>query len=129
MILVDTSVWIDLLGKARKFRFEPEQWLQVATCNIVVQEVLQGISNDLAARRIQESLLALPRLSDPTPIELHLEAAEIYRRGRQKGYTIRSAADCLIASVAIRNQIPVLHQDRDFEVIARYTGLQTRTTF
>jgi predicted nucleic acid-binding protein len=40
-------------------------------------------------------------LSDPVPEAVFLQAAEIYRQGRQKGYTIRSSTDCLIAAIAI----------------------------
>ena len=32
--------------------------------------------------------------------------------------------DCLIAAVAIRAGIPVLHNDKDFDVLARHTDLQ-----
>ena len=53
-----------------------------------------------------------------------MEAAEIYRQGRKSGYTIRSSIDCLIAAIAIENDVPVWHKDRDFSFIARYSRLQ-----
>jgi len=56
---------------------------------------------------------------------MFLEAAELFRQGRRRGYTIRSSVDCLIAAVAIHNRVPVWHQDRDFTAIARYTSLRT----
>ena len=59
-------------------------------------------------------------------IEVFEEAAEIYRTGRVTGFTIRSPYDCLIAAVAIRNAIELLHSDRDFNTIARFTRLQSR---
>jgi predicted nucleic acid-binding protein len=31
---------------------------------------------------------------------------------------------CLIAAVAIRNDVPVLHHDADFDVLARHTPLR-----
>jgi hypothetical protein len=71
-------------------------------------------------------LLALPVLSDPLPIALFESAAEIFRLGRAKGYTIRASTDCLIAAIAIENGVPVWHKDRDFEAIARYTSLRAR---
>ena len=52
-------------------------------------------------------------------------AAELYRRCRRQGETVRKLLDCLIAAVAIRAGIPVLHNDRDFDVLARHTELQT----
>jgi predicted nucleic acid-binding protein len=51
-------------------------------------------------------------------------AAALYRRCRRQGETVRKLIDCLIAAVAIRATIPVLHNDRDFDVLARHTELQ-----
>ena len=52
------------------------------------------------------------------------EAARIYRTCRGSGETVRSTTDCLIAAMAIRNDVPVLHRDRDYDVIARHFPLQ-----
>jgi predicted nucleic acid-binding protein len=38
---------------------------------------------------------------------------------------VRGLTDCLIASVAIRARLPVLHMDTDFETISRHTALAT----
>jgi len=69
----------------------------------------------------------LPMLSNPLPRAAFLSAAELYRLGRAKGYTIRSSTDCLVAAIAIDNGVPVWHKDRDFESIARYTSLRTKS--
>jgi len=53
------------------------------------------------------------RLEDPVPAEAFVEAAEIYRSGRRRGYAIRSTVDCLIAAIAIRHGVPFWHKDRD----------------
>jgi predicted nucleic acid-binding protein len=100
LILVDTSIWIDLLAGTR-------------------QAGDAGDSLGVARR----PLLALPRVSDPVPLATFLHAADIYRLGRRKGYTIRSSTDCLIAAIAVENSLPVWHCDRDFSLIARYTSL------
>jgi predicted nucleic acid-binding protein len=130
VILVDTSVWIELLR--RKIRVDPEMLLEFVTCGPVLQEVLQGVAEGDAEGELvtpfQDALLALPRLDDPLPIEAFLEAAEMDRMARRKGYTIRSGVDCLIAAIALRHNIPVWHRDRDFETISRFTGLRTRKT-
>ncbi len=60
------------------------------------------------------------------PMETFLAAAEIYRQGHRKGYTIRSSMDCLIAAIALDHKLPVWHKDRDFENIACFTSLQTK---
>ncbi len=124
MILIDTSVWVDLLGKARRFSITQAQLMEVATCNPIVQEVLQGISGDLAYRKIKDAMLSFPLLSPEMNQELYLEAAEIYRIGRRRGLTIRSSVDCLIAAISIENDVAVWHADRDFEAIARFTKLK-----
>jgi len=126
MTLVDTSVWIELLNGTLGTRVAQEELLNFVTCGPVVQEVLQGLRDDPAVEALRAGLLALPLLSDPLPVALFLSAAEIYCLGRAKGYTIRSSTDCLIAAIAIENDVPVWHRDRDFESIARYTSLRTR---
>ncbi len=126
MMLVDTSVWIELLNGAAGSRVTEEELLNFVTCGPVLQELLQGLRDDPESDALREELLALPVLSDPVPIGLFLSAAEIYRLGRAKGYTIRSSTDCLIAAIAIENGVPVWHKDRDFEAVARYTSLRTK---
>ncbi len=126
MTLVDTSVWVELLNGPLGSRVTEAELLRFVTCGPILQEVLQGLRDDPASEALREGLLALPVLSDPLPIAIFLSAAEIYRLGRAKGYTIRSSIDCLIAAIAIENGVPVWHKDRDFEAIARYTSLRTR---
>ena len=124
MILVDTSIWIELLNRGRGAKVSPDDLLRFATCGPIVQEVLQGLRQSAVADAFREAFLALPRLSDPLPLDTFLEAAQIYRQGRKKGYTIRSSADCLIAAVAIEHRVPVWHRNRDFTSIAKYTTLE-----
>ena len=126
MTLVDTSVWIELLNGTLGSKVTEADLLNFVTCGPILQEVLQGLRDDPASEALREGLLALPVLSDPVPIALFLSAAEIYRLGRAKGYTIRSSTDCLIAAIAIENGVPVWHKDRAFETVARYTSLRTR---
>ena len=56
---------------------------------------------------------------------IHYEqAADLYRRCRQEGATVRKLIDCLIAAVAIDASVPILHKDRDFEILAMHTNLK-----
>jgi predicted nucleic acid-binding protein len=127
MILIDSSIWIDLLGLSRKDQLSQERLLEVATCPPVIQEVLQGIKNDLAYQRVKESMLALPRFGDPADMDLHLAASDLYRLARKQGITVRSSVDCLIATIALQNGLEVWHSDRDFQELAKITGLKTQT--
>jgi hypothetical protein len=125
MILVDTSIWIELLNGRLGRRVTEKDLLNFVTCGPVIQEVFEGLRDDPLSDALRVALLALPVMSDPVSLGLFLVAAEIYRQGRIKGYTIRSSTDCLIAAIAIENKVPVWHKDRDFEAISRFTNLRT----
>jgi predicted nucleic acid-binding protein len=124
VVLVDTSIWIT--DSAQPGFIESHAALdEVATCAPVIQEVLQGtrVHRYVAVRR---ALFAAQILESPMPLEVFEEAADIYRTGRAIGFSIRSGYDCLIAAIAIRNAVELLHSDRDFNTIARFTRLQSR---
>lgn len=122
MILVDTSIWIEVL--AGRQPVDPDDLLRLATCPPVLQEVRQGLRRSFPAEAFFENFQALPCLSPELPTPLFLAAAEIYREGRRRGITVRSSYDCLIAAIAIENKVPVWHRDRDFDAIAQYTPLR-----
>ena len=126
MILLDTSIWADLF-RHRRTEISAQDYEDFVTCGPVLQEVLQGMLDVPASEIFRQGLLKLNRLDDPLPVEAFLEAAEIYRSGRRRGYTIRSTVDCLIAAIAIRNGVTVWHKDRDYGTIARYTALRAVT--
>ncbi len=123
MILVDTSIWIELLSRKPRRTVPEEDLFRFVTCGPIIQEVFQGLRLDGQSHAFRRHFRALPVLSDPIPLRLFLAASDIYQQGRRKGITIRSSVDCLIAAVAIDNDAPVWHRDRDFTAIARYTGL------
>jgi predicted nucleic acid-binding protein len=129
LVLVDTSVWVQIFGPKTKYKLDYENIKRVATCPPIIQEILQGIKQDQHFTRVYDGLLALPRFGSPTEMDDYLLAADIYRTGRSKGYAIRSSADCLIAAIAIQNQLPVMHDDRDFSAIAKFTKLKTTPNF
>jgi len=81
---------------------------------------LQGVKNDFKYKEIKKFLLALPIFFPKK--ETYIKAAEIYRKCRKTGITIRSTVDCLIAQIAIENDLILLHKDRDFDKIAEIIG-------
>ena len=119
MILVDTSIWIELLAEKPRRPIREEALLRFVTCGPIVQEVFQELKPGPESHAFRSAFLATPTLSDPISLALFLSAAEIYRQGRRRGITIRSSVDCLIAAIAIENRVPVWHRDRDFDAIAR----------
>jgi predicted nucleic acid-binding protein len=125
MVLVDTSIWINLFSSKPSHKVSIEQLSTFATCLPVIQELIQGLNTSKSSVRIRDSILSLPRLCDSMSIDTYLHAADLYRSGRGRGYTIRSSTDCLIAAIAIECQIPVWHADRDFDIISKYTTLRS----
>lgn len=124
MLLVDTSVWIEVFRKPSRLRFSAYDLEQVVTCLPVVQEVLQGFPDDRAYRKAREALLSFPIVEAPLQTEVFEEAVVLYRNARRAGVTVRSGVDCLIAACAIRNDLTVLHLDRDFSGLAKVSPLK-----
>jgi len=124
VILVDTSVWVELLNRRPATPLREEDLFNLATCGPVVQEVLQGLRDHPSAAAFRAAFLSLPVLGDPLSVQTFQSAADIYRLGRSKGYTVRSSVDCLIAAIAIEHRVPVWHKDRDFDLLSRFTPLR-----
>lgn len=95
---------------------------EVIVIDPILLEVLAGARRD-AVGSLQRLLESQHREALSPKLDW-LDAATIYRELRWRGVTTRSHTDALIASVAIRLGVPVLHRDRDYSHIAEYTNLQ-----
>jgi hypothetical protein len=127
VVLVDSSVWIEVFRKPARVQLADIVDLdEIATCLPVIQEILQGFDSEAGFLRARQAMLAFPIVESPIGREVFLEAADLYRAGRRMGLTIRSSVDCLIAVCAIRNQLEVVHCDRDFDQIAKVAPLRER---
>jgi predicted nucleic acid-binding protein len=134
-IVVDSSIWIDFFNKKTNPKTEYLKYLllnirwssPVIILPIIIQEVLQGIEDDKNYVIIRENLQGLDFLHYD-PYKFSISAADLYRSLRKKGITIRKANDCLIAAICIANDIPLLHNDKDFDNIAKYTSLKIYKT-
>ena len=125
MILIDSSAWIEFLrdtGSPACDRVDGLLAEEFATCGPIRMEVLAG-ARDEAHLRGLEGLLARAATIDTVPADFDA-AATWYRRCRRGGDTVRRMVDCLIAAHAIRNDLPLLHADRDFDALARHTPLR-----
>jgi predicted nucleic acid-binding protein len=124
LILVDTSAWIDFLSgsdtpAAVALDGLIDRQVPFGLTEIILQELLQGVPSEDEFDRLY-SYLRTQRFFGPTKgLESHSEAARIYFRCRRKGITVRSTIDCLIAQVAIENDLLLLHNDRDYPQISR----------
>lgn len=125
MIAVDSSVWIDFYrgtstAQVDRLSEHLEAGELTAITDVVYMELLRGVRTDADVARMklgldQTSILQVRGLDD---FEF---AAELFRRARRKGHTI---LHCLIAAVCIREQVPLLHDDADFDRIADVSDLQ-----
>ncbi len=125
--LVDTSVWIEVFRRPARFDLQSVVDLEeVVTCLPVVQEVLQGFRDDRAFRVARDAMQALPIVEAPLGMVVFEQAVDLYRLARRAGATVRSSVDCLIAICAVRNDLTLLHHDRDFDQLARVAPLRSR---
>lgn len=124
MILIDTSAWVEFLrdtGSPTCLRVDEVLADEIATCHPVRMEVLAGARDE---RHLQDlrGLLARAAVVPTLPTDYE-EAAMLYRTCRRRGETVRKLIDSLVAAHAIRMQLPLLHADNDFAVLARHTPL------
>jgi len=127
-VLVDTSVWVNVFKgietKASLYLKHYNNQILAATCPVIVQEVLQGIISDKDYNIISSKLSSIVMLP-ANGYEYAHAAASLYRELRKKGITIRKPNDCLIAIYAIKNNVDLLHDDKDFTNIAAFSNLKT----
>lgn len=124
MLLVDTSVWIDFLaGQKTKavdcFNDRLAAREPFALTALIYLEVLQGVREPDKAKKIAAYLREQRLLTPPDELQTCDAAANLYRRCRAAGVTVRSTIDCLIAQIAIEHGAVLLHDDRDYAHIAR----------
>ena len=129
MILIDTSAWIEFLrntGSTVCALVDELLAHEFAICDAVRMEVLAGARDEshlLSLRRLLARATVIP--TEPADYD---DAAALYRRCRRQGETVRKLIDCLIASTAIRAEAQILHNDADFDVLARHTDLHIYAT-
>lgn len=127
MILVDTSIWIEVFRKKSTFDLEAQLDLgDVVTCLPVIQEVLQGFRDESAFRKAHRAMFAFPVIEAPIGRAVFEEATRLYRAARRSGLTVRSSVDCLIAACALGHELEVVHRDRDYPALARVSALRQR---
>ena len=126
MTLVDTSVWIEVFRRPARIDLASVVDIEeIAICLPILQEVLQGFRDEGAFRVTRESMLAFPIVESPLSQEVFEQAVELCRLARRAGVTVRSSVDCVIATCAVRNNLDLLHCDRDFDQLARIAPLRS----
>jgi predicted nucleic acid-binding protein len=128
LILIDASAFIEFLNRTGNREDTLIEQLIINNEDIVIAdisltEILQGIKSDREYHEVKASLLTFPLLSLKSP-DSYIAAADLYRKCRKRGLTIRSTVDLLIAQLAIEYGAPLLHNDRDFEAIAQVCDIR-----
>jgi hypothetical protein len=127
IVVPDTSAWVEFfrdtghpIADAVATALEGSDDVLLTDC--VYMEILAGA-------RTQNELEGLVETFSQFPV-IHLgnedfaRAAKIYRDCRDAGRTLRSQIDCLIAVPVINAGAQILHNDKDFDAIARYSALR-----
>jgi hypothetical protein len=89
----------------------------IAVTEPVLMEVLAGARDDSSWSQLRRLLTSFRWISTDPVVDFE-GAARVYRSCRAAGITPRGLIDCMIASIALRTDSPVLTLDRDFVQIA-----------
>lgn len=127
MIVVDSSVWISHLRNidtvsVQKLRTidEPQE---ILVGDIILLELLQGARNEQHANAIEQNLRQF-ELRTMFGERLAIQAARNYRLLREQDITVRKTIDMIIGTFCIEEGYHLLHEDRDFDPMVQYLGLQ-----
>jgi predicted nucleic acid-binding protein len=127
VILVDTSVWIDYFnGVDNQQTAKLDGFLSstvIVAGDLIVAELLQGFRHDKDVE-IAQSLLAHLEQAQLCNTEIAIKSAQNYRLLRKQGITVRKTIDCLIATYCIKNEMPLLFSDRDFQPFVAILNLK-----
>ena len=126
MVIVDTSVWIEVLrGAGGRSRLESATAGEDPCLSRFSQmELLMGAAREDQWRRLERYLDSQRYVEADR--DTWRRAARTFFDLRRAGKTVRSAIDCCIAEIAIAHEALLLHRDRDFSVIATVRPLRER---
>jgi hypothetical protein len=125
-VIIDTSAWIEFTrdgdhAVADAVTAELRN-RSAMTTDTVRLELLAGAVPDAVHAVLVAVLDSCVEIGQEARTDVE-SAAELFRTCRRAGETVRSPNDCLIAAIAIRHGVPVLHNDGDFDTIARHSAL------
>ena len=127
MILVDTSVWVDYFNGISNQKTNKLDLILgvdlVISGDIILTEILQGFRND-KDYNIAKKQLGYIYYYQFLNKDISIKAADNFRFLRKKGITIRKTTDILIGTFCIENNIPLLHNDKDFDPMEKYLSLK-----
>jgi hypothetical protein len=127
MLIADTSAWIEWLRQ----RETPADLALDAAFRDDHVVLLEPVKAELLfGARDRAEVGELRRLLEAVDFELVYprddfeSAIELQHTARHRGVTVRGLMDCLIAAMALRLELPILHHDRDFARLAPVIDMQ-----
>ncbi len=125
-ILIDTSLWIEALKKDCPEKIKEIILKAIDEDNafitgIIMVELLSGAKTVKKYDQLKNNLEALIYLD--TTVEVWDKTAKIAFTLKRKGINVPSG-DILIASLCIKYDILLIHMDKHFELIGKYTDLR-----
>jgi len=125
MILIDTSVMVNYLRNIETPMTKVveeicEMDLRIGFSAYTYMELLCGAKNDREFSSIQESLSQYPIYYLKEKETSYSTVARMYFELRRNGVTPRNITDLMIAATAIYHDLYLLHDDRDFDLLAPF---------
>jgi predicted nucleic acid-binding protein len=126
LILVDTSVFVDKLRKNQNEKTALldkiiESDVPFGLSLFTYHEILQGAISEKEFIKMEKYFSTQNIIMLPNNLQVYKKSSKLYFDLRRQGITIRNTVDVMIAYTAIYNKIPLLHNDRDFDFIAKGT--------
>ncbi|MFN8628763.1 MAG: PIN domain-containing protein [Chloroflexota bacterium] len=125
--LADTSVWARASKPGMRWFADAVEEGGIAVCDMVAMEVLYSARDGADFDLTEQALLACPFL--PVEGADWAEARRVFRELAKRGplhHRQVKIPDLLIAAVAARAGVAVVHYDADFDLIASVTGQPVR---
>ncbi|MCG6939893.1 MAG: PIN domain-containing protein [Thiohalocapsa sp.] len=119
-----TSVWIDFFRASdtppvRRLKELLQAGADICVTPQILQEILQGTRDEGQFDKYLRYFASQPVLRPRDAVGCAVAAARLYFDCRRRGITVRSSNDCLIAQIAMEHDVALLHDDTDFEHIAK----------
>ncbi len=127
MVIVDTSAWVEFFRAGRSAVAEKvDRCLGgelVGIGDLIYCEVMQGLHSSRERKRVGSLFLSLPRF-EMVGFAVAEKSAVNYRLLRSRGVTVRKTIDVLIGTFCAERGFEILHNDRDFTLMAPHIGLR-----
>ena len=127
MILVDSSVWIDYFNGRKTWQTDLLENLfsniPIIIGDLILTEILQGFRSNNDYKTAKSFLSELP-FRQMGGYQVAVQSAQNYRTLRKKGVTVRKTIDVIIGTYCILEDIPLLHDDHDFDPMVSHLSLK-----